>query len=103
MQLLKLSNKFFSGHGVPQILMSDNGPQYSSHEFAIFTKQYDFSHLTSSPHFPQWSGRMDSTNGEKIIKRQWRFTSSLAMLLINTNGLVQFISFRIAYGKKAPN
>ena len=53
----------FSRHGVPQILMSDNGPQYSSHELAIFTKQYDFSHLTYSPHFPQ-----SNDHAERIVQ-----------------------------------
>ena len=49
--VLEALKSILSRYGVPQILMSDNGPQYSSCKFAIFTKQYDFSHLTSSPHF----------------------------------------------------
>ena len=37
----------FSRHGIP---ISDNGPQYSSHECAA---TYNFAHVTSSPHYPQ--------------------------------------------------
>ena len=43
----------FSRHGIPAVLMSDNGPQYSSQEMKDFANQYNFKHITSSPHYPQ--------------------------------------------------
>ena len=46
----------FARFGIPEIVRSDNGPQYDSAEFAEFTKQYGFTHQTSSPRFPQSNG-----------------------------------------------
>ena len=42
----------FACHGIPETLRTDNGPQFNSIEFTEFAKQYDFTHTTSSPHFP---------------------------------------------------
>ena len=42
--------------GVPQIVMTDNGPPFSSKEFAAFANQYRFDHITSSPRYPQSNG-----------------------------------------------
>ncbi len=47
----------FARHGIPEIVRSDNGPQYSSHEFASFADSYGFQHLTSSPYFAQSNGQ----------------------------------------------
>ena len=46
----------FSRHGIPAVLMSDNDPQYSSHKMKDFANQYNFKHVTSSPHYPQSNG-----------------------------------------------
>ena len=46
----------FACHAIPDKLISDNGPQFSSHEFNQFAQQYGFQHVTSSPHFPQANG-----------------------------------------------
>ena len=39
----------FARFSIPEVVRSDNGPQYDSEEFA---KQYGFIHQTSSPRFP---------------------------------------------------
>ena len=36
--------------------MTDNGAQFSADQFRRFTVEYDFQHVTSSPHFPQSNG-----------------------------------------------
>ena len=43
----------FSEYGVPQTVMTDNGPPFSSKEFVAFANQYCYDHVPSSPRYPQ--------------------------------------------------
>jgi transposase InsO family protein len=49
----------FARNGIPSTLCSDNGPQYSSHEFAKFADDWGFQHITSSPKFSQSNGLVE--------------------------------------------
>jgi hypothetical protein len=46
----------FARHGIPKKVVSDNGPQYASAEFAQFAQEWGFVHDTSSPNFPSSNG-----------------------------------------------
>ena len=46
----------FAKHGVPTLLVIDNGPQYTSRQMQLFAQQYNFKQVTSSPHHPQSNG-----------------------------------------------
>ena len=59
--IIKSLSSIFARHGIPEELISDNGPQYSSQEFADFARQYNFCHTTSSPHYPQGNGLAERT------------------------------------------
>jgi Integrase zinc binding domain/Integrase core domain len=48
--------QWFSVHGPPRELHSDNGPQYASADFKKFASEWNFVHLTSSPHHPRSNG-----------------------------------------------
>ena len=56
----------FARHGIPQVVRSDNGPQYSADEFADFAKEHGFSHVPSSPKYPQSNG--EAERAVKTIK-----------------------------------
>ena len=59
MSVISALKSVFSRHGIPEIVRSDNGPQYSSAEFMSFASSYGFHHLTSSPQFPQSNGQAE--------------------------------------------
>ena len=42
--------------GVPNVIVSDGGPQYKSAEFKDFTKHWQIEHRVSSPRNPQFNG-----------------------------------------------
>ncbi|XP_046565949.1 uncharacterized protein K02A2.6-like [Haliotis rubra] len=46
----------FSRHGLPQQLVSDNGPQFVSSEFQQFMARNGVQHITSSPYHPETNG-----------------------------------------------
>lgn len=46
----------FSRYGVPEIVLSDGGPQFSSMQFKKFAGNWNFKHLKSSPTYAQANG-----------------------------------------------
>ena len=58
----------FARHGIPETVVADNGPQYSSAAFGDFSKQYEFDHVTSSPKHPQANGE-----AERAVKTTKQF------------------------------
>ena len=47
----------FARHGIPEVIVSDNGPQYAAFKFAMFAAEKGFTHITSSPRYPQSNGK----------------------------------------------
>ncbi|XP_037782061.1 uncharacterized protein K02A2.6-like [Penaeus monodon] len=59
--VIKALKNLFSEYGVPERVYSDNGRQYSSEEFVKFASNWEFEHITSSPHYPQSNGFIERT------------------------------------------
>lgn len=69
----------FATHGIPDVVMSDNGPEFASQEFTEFASSYGFTHVTSSPKHPQSNGeaeRAGRTIKELLKKKQKPISSS---------------------------
>ena len=49
----------FATHGIPDMIISDNGPQFVSWEFKVFAQEYGFTHVTSSPRYPGSNGEAE--------------------------------------------
>ena len=61
LRLITALKKDFCRSGVPDILWSDQGPQFTSKIFQDFSKEWGFQHITSSPHYPQSNGKIEAT------------------------------------------
>ena len=70
----------FSRYGIPEVVVSDNGPQYSSQEFASFVKDYNITHVTSSPRFPQSNGQAE--RAVQTVKKLLKDTTDAQMALL---------------------
>ncbi|UYV75192.1 K02A2.6-like, partial [Cordylochernes scorpioides] len=65
--VVRSCKSIFSRHGIPETVVSDNGTQFgAAREFANSARQYGFTHVTSSPRFPQSNGMAEA--GVKIAK-----------------------------------
>ena len=69
--IIKHCKTTFARHGIPDILISDNGPQFDNTEFARFAKEWNFTHKTSSPHYPKSNGLAERTiqTLKKVLKK----------------------------------
>ncbi|CAB4006325.1 Retrovirus-related Pol poly from transposon, partial [Paramuricea clavata] len=57
----------FEEHGIPSKMISDNDTQYTSSTFQEFSRTYGFTHVTSSPMYPQSNGL--SERAVQTVKR----------------------------------
>ena len=71
----------FARHGIPEILRSDNSPQYAAQEFSKFAKSYGFQHTTSSPRYPQSNGQTERT--VKTVKQMLKQSEDPYLALLN--------------------
>ena len=71
-EVINHTKSIFARHGIPEIVISDNGPQYTSAAYAQFAKEYGFSHVTSSPLYPQGNGEAERAvkTVKNLLKKQ---------------------------------
>ena len=67
----KVLNNIFRKFGLPEKIISDNGPCFKSNSFRCFCEQLDIGHVTSSPHYHQSNGRAERAVAtvEQILKK----------------------------------
>ena len=63
--VIKVLKTLFARYGVPDTVISDNGPQFASKEFSSFASTSGFVHTTSSPCYPQSNRKAE--NAVKVI------------------------------------
>ena len=80
--------ELFGSYGSPEILYTDNGPQFDSYAFKEFAKRWSFVHTTSSPRYAQSNGfaeRMVQTVKNTLRKAKMDdLDPDLALLCLRT-------------------
>ena len=68
--ITKLKNHF-ARYGYPDTVVSDNGPQFPSGEFAHFSKTWEFKHSTISPGNSKSNGKVESAvkTAEQLLRK----------------------------------
>ena len=56
----------FLRHGIPNEVVTNNGSQFDSNAFRMFSKEYQFRHITSSPYYLRSNG--EAERGVKTVK-----------------------------------
>jgi transposase InsO family protein len=59
--VIKHTKSIFARHGIPNVVISDNGPQYACKEYEEFARKWEFQHITSSPYHPEANGKAERT------------------------------------------
>ena len=74
----------FARHGIPEQVITDGGPQYSSRVFRDFATCYGFQHIMSSPEYPQSNGFAESQVKvlKNIMKKAKKSNTDLCLALL---------------------
>ena len=68
--VIKEMKDVFARYGIPDVLVTDNGAQFASAEFAAFAETWSFEHCTSSPRYPQSNGKAEKA--VQTVKRLFK-------------------------------
>ena len=72
----------FARYGIPEECITDNGPQFVSHEYSRFAREYGFTSTKSSPYHSQGNGKTESAVkiAKNILKKSRNEDPYLALL-----------------------
>ena len=75
----------FARDGIPDQVISDNGPPFSSAEFQEFARAYSFDHVTSSPAYPQSNGKAGNAvnTAQKLMRKAFETRSDPYLALLD--------------------
>ena len=107
--VIKFLTRVFSRHGIPEVLITDNGPQFTSDTTKGFLDLYGvYVHYTSTYH-PESNGQVENRNREigKYLRllgnnqKDWDEILPSALWALRTckSEVTKFSSFELLYGR----
>ena len=81
---LEVLRQTFAAYGLPEQIVTDNGPQFISDEFANFTKANGIKHIRTAPYHPASNGLAE------------RFVQSLKQSLKTTSNSGHSLNYRVS-------
>ena len=66
LNVIHATKEAFSRHGIPEVVISDNGSQYTSKNYRSFARDWQFKQRTSSPRYAKSNGLAESS--VKVVK-----------------------------------
>jgi len=100
----------FSRHGIPEILISGNGPQFISNQTKGFLDIYNVYLKPSTPYHPETNGKVENRYKQigkylRLLSEQCRdwdevLPSALCALRTTKNEKTGFSSFELLYGRR---
>lgn len=81
----------FARYGIPETLISDNGPQFTSGQFRQFTKAWNVTHETSSPGNSKANGAAEAAvkTAKHMMKRSLKAKENMYLGLLNIRNTPQ--------------
>ena len=81
MAVISSLKEIFAVHGIPDLVISDNGPQFANENFRKLAEEYGFIHTTSSPRYPQANG--EAERGVRTVKALLKKNDDIQLALLS--------------------
>lgn len=83
--LIRQNKKWFSTHGIPEKVTTDNGPPWNGEEYKEFAKEYGFVHNTISPGHSPANGKVEITVGiaKNMLEKCHKTNTDAHLALLN--------------------
>lgn len=101
-QIIGALRKIFGRHGVPEVVVSDNGPQYMCREMKQFAEQYGFKQVHSNPYNPRENGEAERfvQTAKSLLASSDDPCLSLMMLRSTPNPVTKLSPAELLYGRR---
>jgi hypothetical protein len=94
--------QIFGRHGIPEVVVSDNGPQFASAEMGMFAKEYGFEHVFTAPYNPRENGQAERfvKIAKDTLKGSKDPTLSLMMLRATPSAITGKSPAELMFGRR---